>query len=191
MPAVRCGSRGVIRSSRNKEKGIIVNAAFKFIGACLTLFVLVGCATTPPPEQKKFVNQAIWPETTTDQVYSACMAALNMESYAIHPTGTNKDVGLIVTKPREFPYTGFNGVTCYYTLQVMVVPTRDKKVMVNVNAVEAGYKFEGKYGPPENYAKRHVSDTVAVHIDGFFAQLDTLLGKAEMYKQDKVLFEVK
>lgn len=159
-----------------------MNAAFRVISICLSLFLLAGCATTPPPEPKITINQAIWSGTTKDKVYSACLAAVAIEGFAVHPMGTNKDSGLIVTKPKDFNYESDTNIECHYTLQVVVTETQDNKVMVNVNAVDKNYDYKS-YDPGVNTMKRYFNDRVADDSQMFFAQLDNLLGKAEFYRQ--------
>ena len=159
-----------------------MNATFRVIIIWLSLFVVAGCATTPPPEPKITIEQAIWSGTTKDKVYSACLAAVAMEGFAVHPMGTNKDSGLIVTKPKDFDYESNSSIECHYTLQIVVTETQDTKVMVNVNAVDKNYDYKG-YDPGKNTMTRYFNDRVADDSRKFFAQLDTLLGKAEYYKQ--------
>jgi len=50
----------------------------------------VGCATTPPAEPKFYINQAVWNNTTKDKAYSACLSAMTIERFAVHPLGTKK-----------------------------------------------------------------------------------------------------
>jgi hypothetical protein len=159
-----------------------MNATFKVICICLSLFVLAGCATTPPSEPKLTIDQAIWSGTTKDKVYNACLAAVAMGGFAVHPLGTNKESGLIVTKPENFSYNSNDDIECHYTLQVLVTETQDNKVMVNVNAVDKNYDYKG-YDPGKNTMKDYFKDRVADDFEKFFAQLDNLLGKAEYYRQ--------
>ena len=161
---------------------------FKITGIYLVLILSTGCATAPLPEPKLFIDQAVWSDTKKDKVYSACLSALTIEGYAIHPMGTNKDVGLIVTQSREFNFQNSDDIMCYYTLQIIITEIQDNKVMINVNAVNAGYKWENSYEPSKPYLKHYMNEKVADHIDKFYNQLDILLGKAENYKRDKSLF---
>jgi len=172
----------VIHSLQHKKKGVNMNATFRVIGICLSLLVLAGCATTPPPEPKITIEQAIWSGTTKDKVYNACLAAVAMEGFAVHPLGTNKDSGLIVTKPKNFDHESNSSIKCHYTLQIVVTETQDNKVMVNVNAVDRNYDYKG-YDPGVNTMTRYFNDRAADDSQKFFAQLDNLLGKAEYYRQ--------
>lgn len=154
----------------------------------LIFIVSFGCASAPVAQQKSFVDQAIWNQTTKDKVYSACLTALTMANIAIHPLGINMESGIIVTKPRE-RHIGYGDkkTVWHYTLQITVFENQDKKVMVTLTAVNAGYN--GRPPEPElTDMRRYFNENIADDAENFFNQLDNLLGKAEYYRPGKVLF---
>lgn len=110
-----------------------------------------------------------------------------MTSIAVHPLGINKESGIIVTAPRK-RHIDFRGKTTiwHYTLQISVFENRDKKVMVTLTAVNAGYNGHPP-GPEMTDMRRYFNENIANDAD-FFNQLDTLLGKAEYYRLGKALF---
>ncbi len=118
---------------------------FKVMGIWLSLITIVsaGCATAPLPPRQQFIDQAIWPKTTRDKVFNACLTALTLEGFDIHPLATSKENGLIVTGKRKFFYEGQNviirQVICYYSLQLIVNQTGDNRVMLAVH-VKPGWK---------------------------------------------------
>ncbi|MFO7559019.1 MAG: hypothetical protein R6X10_09340 [Desulfobacterales bacterium] len=163
---------------------------FKFSIIFLGLFVLAGCATVPL-QQKSFIDQAIWNETTKDKVFDACLTALTISNIAVHPLGINKESGLIVTKPRLRYLDGSGNKTTiwHYTLQILVSGTQGNKVMVTATAVDAGYNGR----PPEPWMtdmRQYFNDSIAHDLESFFTQLDILLGKAEYHRSGKVLFPI-
>jgi hypothetical protein len=164
----------------------------KLLAICLSLFVLAGCITAPLP--KPFIDQAIWPETTKDKIYNACLTALTLEGFDIHPLGTSKENGLIVTGQRKFIFqtdkARFSEIICYYNLQCLVAEAQDNKVTVIVNVVNPGWKYTEKivfWGIGDDDIKSYINNRAAEALEKFFAQLDILLGKAEYYRCDKVL----
>lgn len=153
----------------------------------LMLLVLFGCASTPVAQQKPFIDQAIWNQTTKDKVYSACLTALTMENIAVHPLGIEKESGIIVTKPRGRHISYPKATFWHYTLQITIFEKQDNKVIVSLTAVDVG----SNGSPPDpgwTEMRRYFNDSIANDAEAFFNQLDNLLGKAEYYRTGKVLF---
>nr|QIV52832.1 hypothetical protein [uncultured bacterium] len=105
-----------------------------------------------------------------------------MEGFAVHPMGTNKEIGLIITKPNSFRYLNNQKVLIHYTLQISVNEIQGNKIMVNFNDVDLNYDWEG-YDPGRDAVKSYYNNRKAEDFEKLFAQLDNLLGKAESYRQ--------
>lgn len=156
----------------------------------LFFFVMIGCAAAPVAQQKSFVDQAVWKQITKDKVYGACLTALTMANIAVHPLGINKESGIIVTKPRERHIEYRDKRTIWhYTLQISVFENQEKKIMVTLTAVDAGYNGRPP-GPEMTEMRRYFNENIANDAEIFFSQLDNLLGKAEYYRPGKVLFSL-
>lgn len=168
---------------------------FRVICICLAFFVFAGCATKPVTAPKFYIDQAVWLETSKDNVYNAVMTALAMEGYSIHPISTQKQLGIIVTNPREFLWdVPEPDANCFYTLQFLVAETQDGRILINVNPMEVGIRRSStdvqrstSLSSLNADAGRFMNDRIADHIDKVFAQLDLLLGKANSYKKDRSL----
>jgi len=161
---------------------------FAIITMSFIMFI-TGCVTAPV--KKTFIDQAIWPETTKDKVYTACLMALQMERFDIHPLGTSLESGLIVTGQEKFyPFQGDREVIGYYKMQILVSETQENKIMVNVNVkgswTDLGQNV-GYMGLGEDVVENKINNRVAEDLERFFTRLDILLGKAEYYRGDKVL----
>ena len=165
---------------------------FKVFCIWLHVLLLAGCVTMMAPVQKKpFIDQAIWPKTTKDKVYTACLTALQMQGISIHPLATSKESGLIIIEEKDFDLEGCPWELGYYKFQILVSELQDNKIMVDVN-VTASWKerYTDRWGNP-GYTKDDVNNTlnnrVAEDLKKFFTQLDILMGKAEYYRSDKIL----
>ncbi len=153
----------------------------------LIFLVIISAIFIVPPSvifaaEPPLIDQAIWSETTKDKVFNACLAAVTMVGYAVDPLGTNKDIGLIITKPISFNYKYRDDIVCYYTLQIVVTEIQHNKVMVNVNAVDKNYDWKS-YNPGESVMQGYFDNKIAPDFQKFFAQIDNVLGKAESYRK--------
>lgn len=159
-----------------------------FYGIVLVILLgFSGCASAPAAQQKPFVDQAIWNQTTKDKVYSACLTALTMANIAVHPVGIEKESGIIVTKPRGRHISYPKATFWHYTLQITIFENTDNKVIVSLTAVDVG----SNGSPPEpgwREMRHYFNDSIANDAEVFFNQLDNLLGKADSYRTGKVLF---
>ena len=154
----------------------------------LCVLVLTGCATTASPT-KSFIDQAIWPDTTKNNVYTACLTALQMEGFDIHPLGTSKVSGIIITGQVGFyPFKDFTLVKGYYNLQILVSELKDNKVKLDVKVKASWKKIDpGAWGYNKNELQNRINNKVSEDLERLFTRLDILLGKAEYYRGDRVL----
>ena len=164
-----------------------------FIPLCVVL--LAGCVGSinprtydfQPPPLKPFIDQAIWSKTTKDKVYTACLTALHMQGFSIHPLGTSKESGLIIVGSVE---TSLNTsvVKCSYSMQILVSEMSNNKIMVNVNPKglykpitlhESDFLYNKSY---ELSFKNALNNKIAADMEKFFTQMDGFLGKAESHR---------
>lgn len=164
----------------------------KVLGILLCVLLLTGCVTMMTPVQKKtFIDQAIWPKTTKDKVYTACLTALQMQDISIHPSGMSKESGIIIIEEKDFVLMGCPWELGYYKFQIRVSELQDGKILVDIN-VKASWKekYTDRWGNPGytmNDVNSSLNNRVAEDLEKFFTQLDILIGKAEYYRGDKVL----
>ncbi|MCD6379512.1 hypothetical protein J7M07_03600 [bacterium] len=153
-----------------------------------SIIFITGCATTPV-QKKAFINQAIWSKTTKDQVYAACLTALQMEGFDINPLGINKESGLIITGQVSFyPFEKYYLVMGYYKLQILISESQDEKITLDINTTAGSKKVDpGAWGYNKDDLHNRINNKVSDDLGRLFARLDILLGKAEYYRGDRVL----
>lgn len=154
------------------ERSNIVKAKVIYVFAIITMSFIMfstGCATAPA--KKTFIDQAIWPETTKGKVYTACITALQMEGFDIHPLGTSLESGLIVTGQEKFYPLGTREVIGFYKLQILVSETKENKIMFNVNVkcswTDLGENV-GYLGLGEDVVENEINNRVAEDLGSFF-----------------------
>jgi len=166
-----------------------------FIWLCL--LTLTACMTPPKivTPAKSWIDRAIWPNTSQDKAYTACLTALQMQSFDIDPLRTSKASGLIIVEQTFYPVAEFRAITGHYKLQILISELSDNKAVVNVN-VKASFKVakgnrNRKVLPylihNQDDLHNKINNKLAEDLGAFFTQLDILLGKAEYHRADRVL----
>ena len=165
----------------------------------LYVLLLAGCGGVlnmrtydfKPPPLKPFIDQAIWSNATKDKAYTACLTALHMRGFNIHPMGTSKESGLIIVGSVDV--SGDSSIVkCSYSMQILVSEVPNNKVMVNVNPrgfykpinLPSDFLYNKSY---ELSLKNTLNNRIATDMEKFFAQMDTLLGKAESHRGGIIL----
>ncbi len=153
--------------------------------ALLCIVFFTGCAAVAPIA---FINQAVWPGATKDKAYSACLTALQLEGFEIHPSGTSKESGLIIAT--HGPFKVYPVILGNYRLQIMVSEIQDGKLMVDVK-VKASYEdVSGNDIPiltPTDLQNR-INNQVAADLEKVFAQMEALMGKVEYYRRATLIW---
>lgn len=167
-----------------------MKAKVVYVFAIITMSFIVyitGCATTTAPLQRKmYTDQASWPKTTKDKVYTACVTALHIEGFGVPPLGMSRENGIIITKGvRAFPKGG-EGNTTYYSFQILITEVQDNKVMVDVNAKVGGGVSSDFTDDDVECVRIKINNMIAEDLKKFFTRLDILLGKAEYYRDDRL-----
>ncbi len=147
-----------------------------------------GCAATVTPP-KAFADQALWTNVSKDKAFSACLTALQLEGFEIHPMGTNKDTGLIVTGKVEFyPFENFDLIKGYYSLQILVSEIRKNEVMVDFQVKASWRKTDpGAWGFNLEDLQNRINNRVSEDLARVFSRMEALLGKPEKKRGGRVL----
>ena len=166
---------------------------------CIWLCFLILTACIAPPKlvtpAKSWIDRAIWPDTPQDKAYTACLTALQMQSFDIDPLRTSKASGLIIVEQTFCPVQEFRAITGHYKLQMLISELSDNKAVVNVN-VKASYEMakgnRNRKALPyfinnQDDLRNKINNKLAEDLATFFTQLDILLGKAEYHRTDRVL----
>jgi len=160
----------------------------------LCVLLLAGCVTTNRTQQaipvtplKPYIDQAIWPNTTKDKVYAACLTALHMEGFGIYPLATSKESGIIIPEKVKCLTYGIPESHIYYKLQILVTKVQDNKAVVDIKISISGEVPIAWDDNTLHFVKNKINNKVSEDLEGFFTRMDILLGKAEYYRSDKVL----
>lgn len=168
----------------------------KMYSICLWILLLAGCVpthstqqTTPVISPKPYIDQAIWSNTTKDKIYAACLTALHMEGFKIHPVGTSEESGIIIpNKIKGFTY-GSPERHIYYQLQILVAEIQGNKAMVDIKASSSASTMVPSHWDAStlHFVKAKINNKVSEDLDKFFARMDLLLGKAESRRAGQFL----
>ncbi|MCG2774418.1 MAG: hypothetical protein L6406_01955 [Desulfobacterales bacterium] len=166
----------------------------KIYSIWLCVLLLGGCVTTNSTQQatpvislKPYIDQAIWPNTTKDKVYAACLTALHMEGFDILPLATSKESGIIIPKKIKGVTFGSPKSYIYYKLQILVAEVQDNRVMVDIK-VSISDKVPSVWDDNTlHFVKNKINNRVSGDLGRFFTRMDLLLGKAESRRDDRFL----
>jgi len=148
---------------------------------------------------KPITNSAQWENTTRDKVYNNFIIALHLQGYELDPLMISKESGLITTRSYKMslPIWRDNWSAGEYFLSILVYETAGNKIAINIQISGTklfDYESDNKGGFVKvivlNGEKRNISrydssemwnglnNNVSEDIDGLFAKLEAIQGKA-------------